>query len=112
MIIWIISQNSGTSNLGGVQRHYFFAKEFKKNDLDTTIISCQKNHLYTHKPKKGICEIEGVKFLQLYTFFSFSKGILRFFQMFEFYECTSFRYFHTLYCITLPGLLVGANNGK
>lgn len=84
MIIWIISQNSGTPNLGGVQRHYFFAKEFKKNDLDTTIISCQKNHLYTHKPKKGICEIEGVKFLQLYTFFSFSKGIFRFFQMFEF----------------------------
>lgn len=82
--IWIISQNSGTPNLGGVQRHYFFAKEFEKNNINTTIISCHKNHLYIQKPKKGICEIEGVKFLQLFTFLSFSKGISRFFQMFEF----------------------------
>jgi len=82
--VWIISQNSGTPNLGGVQRHYFFAKEFKKDNVDTTIISCQKNHLYIKKPDKGLGKIDGVSFLQLFTFFSFSKGIFRFFQMFEF----------------------------
>ena len=82
--IWIISQNSGTPNLGGVQRHYFFSKEFEKTNISTTIISCQKNHLYIKKSKKGIGEIDGVNFLQLFTFFSFSKGIFRFFQMFEF----------------------------
>lgn len=82
--VWIISQNSGAPSIGGVQRHFFFAKEFEKNKINTTIISCQKNHLYIQKPKKGVCEIEGVKFLQLFTFFSFSKGISRFFQMFEF----------------------------
>ena len=84
MNIWIISQNSGTPNLGGVQRHYFFAKEFKKDNIDTTIISCQKNHLYIKKPDKGLGKIDGVNFLQLFTFFRFSKGIIRFFQMFEF----------------------------
>ena len=84
MNIWIISQNSGTPNLGGVQRHYFFAKEFKKDNVDNTIISCQKNHLYIKKPDKGLGKIDGVNFLQLFTFFSFSKGISRFFQMFEF----------------------------
>ena len=82
--IWIISQNSGTPNLGGVQRHYFFAKEFKKENVDTTIISCQKNHLYIKKPDKGLGKIDGVNFIQLFTFFPFSKGIFRFFQMFEF----------------------------
>ena len=82
--VWIISQNSGTPNLGGVQRHYFFAKEFKKDNVDTTIISCQKNHLYIKKPDKGLGKIDGVSFLQLFTFFSFSKGIFRFLQMFEF----------------------------
>jgi len=82
--IWIISQNSGTPNLGGVQRHYFFAKEFKKDNVDNTIISCQKNHLYIKKPDKGLGKIDGVSFLQLFTFFSFSKGIFRFLQMFEF----------------------------
>ena len=82
--IWIISQNSGTPNLGGVQRHYFFAKEFKKDNIDTTIISCQKNHLYIKKPDKGLGKIDGVNFIQLFTFFPFSKGIFRFFQMFEF----------------------------
>ena len=81
---WIISQNSGTPNLGGVQRHYFFAKEFEKNNVSTTIISCQKNHLYIKKPDKGFGIIDGVNFLQLFTFLSFSKGISRFFQMFEF----------------------------
>ena len=84
MNVWIISQNSGTPNLGGVQRHYFFAKEFKKDNVDTTIISCQKNHLYIKKPDKGLVKIDGVNFLQFFTFFSFSKGIFRFFQMFEF----------------------------
>ncbi len=84
MNIWIISQNSGTPNLGGVQRHYFFAKEFDKNNIDTTIISSQKNHLYIKKPDKALGKIEGVNFLQLFTFFSFSRGIFRFFQMFEF----------------------------
>ena len=82
--IWIISQNSGTPNLGGVQRHYFFAKEFEKNNISTTIISCQKNHLYIKKSDKGLGKIGGVNFLQLFTFFPFSKGISRFFQMFEF----------------------------
>jgi len=81
---WIISQNSGTPNLGGVQRHYFFAKEFEKNNISTTIISCQKNHLYIKKPDKGLGKIDGVNFLQLFTFFTFSKGIFRFFQIFEF----------------------------
>ena len=83
-VIWILSQNSGTPKLGGVQRHYFFAKELKKNNVDTTIISCQKNHLYIIKPDKGLGKIDGVNFLQLFTFFSFSKGIFRFLQMFEF----------------------------
>jgi hypothetical protein len=77
-----ISQNSGTPNLGGVQRHYFFAKEFEKNNIYVTLISCQKNHLYIQKPDKGLGKIDGVNFVQLFTFFS--KGISRFFQMFEF----------------------------
>ena len=78
--VWIISQNSGAPSIGGVQRHYFFANEFEKNNIDTTIISCQKNHLYTEKPKKGFCEIEGVKFLQLFTFFLFKKVYQGFFK--------------------------------
>ena len=94
--VWIISQNSGAPSIGGVQRHYFFANEFEKNNIDTTIISCQKNHLYTEKPKKGFCEIEGVKFLQLFTFLSFSKGISRFFQMFELHLEYIFCYFFNL----------------
>jgi len=84
MNIWIISQNSGTPYLGGVQRHYFFAKEFEKQNLSTTIISCQKNHLYIKKPKKGLSKIDGVNFFQINTFFSFYKGFFRFLQMFEF----------------------------
>jgi glycosyltransferase involved in cell wall biosynthesis len=94
--IWIISQNSGTPNLGGVQRHYFFAKEFEKNNISTTIISCQKNHLYIKEPKMGIGEIDGVNFLQLTTFLSFSKGISRFFQMFEFAVKVFFLPFYNL----------------
>lgn len=101
--IWIISQNSGTPNLGGVQRHYFFAKEFKKDNLDTTIISCQKNHLYIKKPNKGLGKIDGVNFFQLFTFFPFSKGTFRFFQMFEFAVRIFFLPFYNL---KKPGVII------
>lgn len=101
--VWIISQNSGAPSIGGVQRHYFFANEFEKNNVDTTIISCQKNHLYIQKPKKGVCEIEGVKFLQLFTFLSFSKGISRFIQMFEF----AFRiFFLPFFSLKKPDIII------
>lgn len=102
-LVWIISQNSGAPSIGGVQRHYFFAKEFEKNNVYTTIISCQKNHLYIQKPKKGVIEIEGLKFLQLFTFFSFSKGISRFFQMFEF----AFRiFFLPFFSLKKPDIII------
>ena len=52
--IWIISQNSGTPNLGGVQRHYYFSKEFQKNNWDSTIICNVHNHLLRKRLYKGI----------------------------------------------------------
>ena len=82
--IWIISQNSGTPNLGGVQRHYYFSKEFQKNNWDSTIICNVHNHLLRKRLNKGINTIEEVKFLGIPTFLKFSSGVLRFLQMMEF----------------------------
>ena len=82
--IWIISQNSGTSKIGGVQRHFFFSKIFSENGYETTIIANSNNHLLKTHLKRGIQKREGVNFYGISTLFRFSSGVFRFLQMIEF----------------------------
>jgi len=82
--IWILSQNSGTPKLGGVQRHYFFSNTFKEDGLNTIIIANSNNHLLKHPLKKGLQKWDGVDFYGIPTLFTFSSGIFRFLQMIEF----------------------------
>lgn len=83
-VIWILSQNSGTPKLGGVQRHFFFSKIFSENGYETTIIANSNNHLLKTHLKRGIQKREGVNFYGISTLFRFSSGVFRFLQMIEF----------------------------
>lgn len=82
--LWIISQNSGTPAIGGVQRHYFFSQFFKENQIETLIVCNGDNHLLREKLKPGKQILDGVTFYAIPTMFKFKAGVYRFFQMFEF----------------------------
>ena len=82
--IWIISQNSGTPKMGGVQRHFFFSKIFRDKGYETIIVSNSNNHLLKTPLKKGLQKLDEVDFFGISTFFKFSSGIFRFLQMIEF----------------------------
>tara|TARA_B100000945_G_C20403075_1_gene608452 strand:+ start:300 stop:1496 length:1197 start_codon:yes stop_codon:yes gene_type:complete len=82
--IWIISQNSGTPKIGGVQRHFFLSNIFNKKGLNTTIIVNAQNHFFSKSLKKGTQKLDGSYFYSIQTLFKFSKGVFRFLQMIEF----------------------------
>jgi glycosyltransferase involved in cell wall biosynthesis len=82
--IWIISQNSGTPKIGGVQRHFFLSKIFNKKGYNTTIIVNAQNHLFNKSIKKGTQKLDGSYFYLIKTLFKFSNGVFRFAQMIEF----------------------------
>ena len=82
--IWIISQNSGTPKIGGVQRHFFLSNIFNKKGLNTTIIVNAQNHLLSKSLKKGTQKLDGSCFYSIKTLFKFSQGVFRFVQMIEF----------------------------
>ena len=83
-IIWIISQNSGTPKVGGVQRHFFFSKIFSESGYKATIIANSNNHLLNTHLKRGIQKRDGVNFYGISTLFRFTSGVFRFLQMIEF----------------------------
>ena len=77
--IWIISQNSGTPKIGGVQRHFFLSNIFNEKGLNTTIIVNAQNHLFSKSLKKKVLKkLDGSYFYTIQTLFKFSKGCISF----------------------------------
>lgn len=48
--VWIINFFAGTPETGWGERHYYFSKYFKENNIDVTIISATFNHLWRKFP--------------------------------------------------------------
>ncbi len=70
MNIWIISKYASPLKYGFASRHFYFAKEFNKLGMDTTIISSDSNHLvnFPNFNKRITTEfIDGVRTIWLKT---------------------------------------------
>ena len=85
--IWIISQFSGAPNLGGVQRHFLLAQRWQKKGYNPIVFADPKHHLILpnqRTSKRGIEEIDGIKFYWIPSGRHPQTSILRFLPMFVF----------------------------
>lgn len=83
--ILVINQFAGTPESGWGERHYYFAKYWKEQGYDVTIVSGSFNHMFKKTVEvQGYCKTEsynGVKFCWIKTPAYDPKSVKRFFSM-------------------------------
>lgn len=86
--VWIINFFAGTPDTGWGERHYYFSKYFKENNIDVTIISATFNHLWRKLPPnkhKFNFEVNnGIKFCWVKTPKYDGQSVWRFWSMLVF----------------------------
>lgn len=86
--VWIINFFAGTPETGWGERHYYFSKYFKENNIDVTIISATFNHLWRKFPpssRKFNFEVNnGIRFCWIKTPKYDGQSVWRFWSMLVF----------------------------